>query len=259
MVPPAAAPQPLRLRWSARSLAWFARAAAHSDYHEQLATRILELFPGMDSACDLGAGAGELSLTLAARGVRVTAMELEVAAAEHLRQRAQQLELARRVCPLACDWTQPAALPPELARQGHDVAVLSYCGGVREHWPRLCTLSRRGMIILCATGEAGPPFGLPGLPLFRRGHRHETAPRVRQHLKEYGVNFTEERFSAELGQPLENEADLDDFLRHYFGDRAETMRAPARALCRPLPDGGLYLPRTRESALFCVVTPPPAP
>ena len=154
--------------------------------------------------------------------------------------------LGDRVRVIQADWTRLAGPPAE-------VGILSYCNGVCDQWPALRRLCQKRLVVLkgAASGPA-PLFGMKGFPARTPKDRHESTASIRAALKGYGVTFTEEPHFRDFGQVLADQADLEDFLRRYYGERIAARVQEAAALCERLPDGRLYLPRQRQSALFLV-------
>ena len=234
------------IAWDPQILHWFLEASAHTGYHRDLAALLWARLGHFATAFDLGAGSGALSLELARLGVRVTAVEVQKAATDHLKALVSAAGLDDRVQVIQGDWTRLAGPPAE-------VGILSYCNGVCEQWQALQRLCQKRLVVLKgASSGPAPLFGMKGFPARTPKDRHESAASIRAALKGYGVTFTEEPHFRDFGQVLADQADLEDFLRRYYGERIAARVQEAAALCERLPDGRLYLPRQRQSALFLV-------
>lgn len=108
--------------WTARTVAWYRRAAEDGDY----ALRVLDAIgPALDScrtALDVGAGCGALAIPLARRIDRVTALEPSPAMAHGLRQWAEEAGLANiRVVDAAWGETRVSR---------HDLVLCAHVGGL---------------------------------------------------------------------------------------------------------------------------------
>jgi SAM-dependent methyltransferase len=110
--------------WTARTVAWYARANERSDY----AARVFDtLGPGLDAcrdALDVGAGFGALALPLAKRLQAVTALDPSVAMASALRAAAASTGLANLTV-IEARWGEVAVCP-------HDLVICAHVGGLLE-------------------------------------------------------------------------------------------------------------------------------
>jgi SAM-dependent methyltransferase len=106
--------------WSARTVAWYQRALARSDYATQVLGVIDQQLTEAASVLDVGAGCGALALPLAERIPRVTALEPAPAMAAALRAEAGRRGL-RRLTVVEAAWGE-VALPP------HDLVLCAHVG-----------------------------------------------------------------------------------------------------------------------------------
>jgi SAM-dependent methyltransferase len=106
--------------WSARTVAWYQRALARSDYAARVLRAIDPQLAGAASVLDVGAGCGALALPLAERVPRVTALEPAPAMAAALRAEAGRRGL-RRLTVVEAAWGE-VALPP------HDLVLCAHVG-----------------------------------------------------------------------------------------------------------------------------------
>ena len=106
--------------WSARTVAWYQRALARSDYATRILGAIDLQLAGITSVLDVGAGCGALALPLAERIPRVTALEPAQAMAAALRAEAERRGL-RRLTVVQAAWGE-VVLPP------HDLVLCAHVG-----------------------------------------------------------------------------------------------------------------------------------
>jgi SAM-dependent methyltransferase len=106
--------------WSTRTVAWYRRALARSDYATRVLGAIEPFLAGAGSVLDVGAGCGALALPLAERTARVTALEPAPAMAAALRTETTRRGL-RRLTVLEAAWGE-VALPP------HDLVLCAHVG-----------------------------------------------------------------------------------------------------------------------------------
>ena len=104
--------------WTARTVAWYQRALARSDYAARVLGVIEPLLAGAESVLDVGAGCGALALPLATRIARVTALDPAPAMAAALRVEAATRGLTSlRVIEAA--WGEVALAPHDLVLCAH--------------------------------------------------------------------------------------------------------------------------------------------
>jgi SAM-dependent methyltransferase len=106
--------------WSARTVAWYQRALARSDYETRVLAAITPQLAGAASVLDVGAGCGALALPLAERIPQVTALEPAPAMAAALRAEAGKRGF-RHLTVVEAAWGE-SALPP------HDLVLCAHVG-----------------------------------------------------------------------------------------------------------------------------------
>ncbi len=96
--------------WSARTVAWYQRALARSDYATRILGAIDLQLAGITSVLDVGAGCGALALPLAERIPRGTALEPAQPMAAALRAEAERRGL-RRLTVVQAAWVRWSCHP----------------------------------------------------------------------------------------------------------------------------------------------------
>ena len=107
-------------RWTERTVAWYERANAGSNYADQVLRAAREPLAGAGSVLDVGAGFGALALPLARRGIRVTALEPAPAMADALRRAVRAAGLSN-VEVIEAAWGAVSVAP-------HDVVLCAHVG-----------------------------------------------------------------------------------------------------------------------------------
>lgn len=164
--------------WSARTVAWYQRALARSDYATRVLGAIDPQLAGADSVLDVGAGCGALALPLAERVPRVTALEPAPAMAAALRAEAGGRGF-RHLTVVEAAWGE-VALPP------HDVVLCAHVGELTR----------------------------PGAPFLRDAARwaRRWVVVVRDRETESDKLFFRELYPALLGRPYSGGSDYRDML-----------------------------------------------
>jgi SAM-dependent methyltransferase len=108
--------------WTDRTVAWYRRALARSDYAARVLTVLDPVLAECQDALDVGAGCGALALPLARRLARVTALEPEAAMVRGLRDAAARAGLAN-ITVIAAAWGQAPLRP-------HDMVLCAHVGGL---------------------------------------------------------------------------------------------------------------------------------
>ena len=164
--------------WSARTVAWYQRALARSDYATRVLAAITPQLAGAASVLDVGAGCGALALPLAERIPQVTALDPAPAMAAALRAAAVKRGF-RHLTVVDAAWGE-VALPP------HDLVLCAHVG----------ELTRSGAPFL---GEAA-----------RWARRWVVIVRDRE--AESDKLFFRELYPALLGRPYGSGSDYQDTL-----------------------------------------------
>lgn len=230
--------------WTEQSLDWYRRAAAHGDFHAQLAARLAPYLSPTDTVFDLGCGAGYLSLELAARTRQVTAVDIDQNALIGLRQMADahgvnNLDLLCADC-------------STLAAHGitRDIAVLCFFGQLanEENLNRYLGCCTKTLVAIVSDGSASDisPSGVS------RHGKHRTVD-IEAFLHAQGIPFTLTRDTLEFGQPLDSLEEGEAFVRHYAPHcSVQEARAHLAAHCTALPDGRFYLPNQKHFGIFAI-------
>ncbi len=228
--PPGRDPAPSRHRgelWTERTVAWYERANAASDYAAKVLAALEPLLAGCRTALDVGAGFGALALPLARRLAHVTALEPAPAMAAALR-RAVAREGHRNVTVLEAAWGA-VPVPP------HDLVLCAQVGPVLRDAAAFVgasrAVARRGVaVVQNAPGGDDKFFFAELYPLLlgrAYGSCDESAALIRT-LADLGVTPDVATIEYRSDQPFESLEEACEFWMTYLG-RAD---ADARAFLR---------------------------
>ena len=240
--------------WTERTVAWYARAVARSDF----APRVLAVIgPALDeckSALDVGAGCGALALPLARRMGWVTAVEPSAAMARALREAAARAGPGR-VTVIEAAWGEVPVEP-------HDLVVCAHVGGLlNADSPFLADAKRLARRLVLLIRDAPRPEdqdkffyrelypALLGRPYEHRSHADETLGGLRALGMEPRVTLVE--YCSD--QPFTDLDEACDFWMTYMGLEGPGPRAYlARFLKERLVSNGreLIAPFRKTAAVF---------
>jgi len=166
--------------WTERTVAWYARALARSDYARRVLDALGSELDRCRDALDVGAGCGALALPLARRLAAVTALEPAPAMAAALRAAAAREGLGNLAVVQAA-WGE-APVPP------HDLVLCAHVGGLmRRDSPFLREAGLVARRLVCLVRDIE---GKPGADKF----------------------FFSELYPALLGRPYKHRCDDDETL-----------------------------------------------
>lgn len=240
--------------WTERTVAWYARAVARSDF----APRVLAVIgPALDeckSALDVGAGCGALALPLARRMGWVTAVEPSAAMARALREAAPRAGLGR-VTVIEAAWG-------EVPVERHDLVVCAHVGGLlNADSPFLADAKRLARRLVVLIRDAPRPEdqdkffyrelypALLGRPYEHRSRADETLGGLRALGMAPRVTLCE--YSSD--QPFIDLEEACDFWMTYMGLQGSGPRAYLKGFLRErlLSAGGeLIAPFKKTAAVF---------
>ena len=186
--------------WTEKSIDWFNRASACSDYHEKLTESIIPLLSGCRSVLEFGCGLGYEAEILAGRGFEVTAIDRDPSVIRSAQERTG-LEIFR--CADAAADTD-----------SHADALLCINYGHLE------TPKQLESLLLHADNRL--------VYVISRHNAHGTDTRedrtdcVRNLLRETGLPFTETPMILDFDQPLESVEEAREFVEFtYLGKHTE--------------------------------------
>ena len=262
--------------WTEQSLAWYARAAARSSFHRDLARACLACTDlqkvtgekDVTTVAEFGCGPGFLARELAlAASVRITGLDQDA----HCTAFAQA-HLTPGCAGLAFEHRDVFTLPE--ARQWDVVLACSF-GSAEELCTHFVQHARKCVLFIVRSRQEKP------LIPSQRSRKRTYAEDVAAFLHQQGCLFTSVPLELEFGQPLTDRDDARAFVRHYYGsagldDAAVDAFLDARLVTagenRNGRDGngagdgrdagdagetgesgdGLYLPHTKHMMLFCL-------
>lgn len=234
--------------WTRESAALLARAYRCGGAADMLAERIVPKLSAGAYVCDAGCGVGALSLALAKRGVRVTALDISETALAELRMEKESAGVDVR-----CEDAQT-----HLPDRPYDAMVFSFFGSMEE----CLAMARR-----CCTGDVfyisraydKHRFSVGDHPVTYRGYRQACAL-----LDEMGVPYTCAEFALDMGQPFESLEEARRFFELYSRDDPALITdgfLMSRLVWTQDAQYPLYLPHMRRAGMVhvCVKDIPQAP
>jgi SAM-dependent methyltransferase len=231
--PPGAAAPPRGELWTERTVAWYERANAGSDYAAKVLAALEPLLADCRTALDVGAGFGALARPLARRMAHVTALEPAAAMAAALR-RAVAREGHGNVTVLEAAWGA-VPLPP------HDLVLCAQVGPLLRDAAFLRAardVARRGVALVQNAPGGDDKFFFaelcPRLCGRAYGSGGEAAALLRT-LADLGVAPEVTTIEYRSDQPFESLEEACEFWMTYLG-RAD---AEARAFLRQFLPGRL--------------------
>ncbi|MGM9650746.1 MAG: class I SAM-dependent methyltransferase [Faecousia sp.] len=233
----------MTMDWTPLTLAFLRDAGEyHPDYYQLLAQRILLYVKDRRHVCDVGCGAGGLSLALAGSCRHVTAIDRAPLPLELLRQEACRRGVENlTVCCGDAGELQPH--PPYSAmifcQFGDALTALRLAR-------RLCS----GTAVIVTRSGEDRQFALQPAPP-DRDHKRGCA-RI---LEEYGIPYRSQILTAEFGQPFRSVQDAAAFFRLYNVGAAVSEEAVEKLLhLTGRQDYPLYFPKQKRLGIFAVRT-----
>jgi SAM-dependent methyltransferase len=201
--------------WTARTVVWYERANARSDYAARVLEAAAPVLAGARSALDVGAGFGALTIALARRLPSVTALEPAPAMVRALRAAVRRERLGN-VRVVAAAWT-PGAVPP------HDVVVCAHVGPLLRPASAFLAgvgeLARRAVVLVRDAPGGDDKFffselypALKGRPYERGNGAEETLAAV----AERGVTPVVTTITYRSDQPFESLEEACEFWMTYL-------------------------------------------
>lgn len=210
--------------WTERTVAWYERANAASDYARCVLDVIAPLVADCGSALDVGAGFGALALPLARRLLHVTALEPSLPMAAALRRAASRAGLDN-VRVIEAAWG-------EVELQPHDLVLCAHVGPLLGPGsPFLATvgrLARRGVVLVRDAPGGNDKFffsELYPLLLGRAYGRCDGAAETIGALDAVGVPTRAITIEYRSDQPFDNLDEACEFWATHLGRHDAQARA----------------------------------
>jgi len=214
--------------WTERTVAWYERANARSDYAERVFAAAADLLATCRSALDVGAGFGALALPLARRLERVTALEPSRPMAAALR-RAVTRQSLDNVAVVEAAWGDVPMVP-------HDLVVCAHVGPLLRPESRFLSevgrVARRGVVLVRDTRGDDDKFFFSELYPLLLGRPYERCcqdTEMLAALRELGLEPTVTTIEYHSDQPFESLDEACDFWMTYMGLESPGARSWLRA------------------------------
>ena len=215
--------------WTDRTVGWYQRADAHSDFARRVFDAVGPALDPCRDALDVGAGFGALALPLARRLEAVTALEPGPAMARALRRSAAEAGLAN-VTVIEAAWGETPVRPHDLVLCAHVGPLLA---GDSPFLAEVGTVARR-LVVFVRDLRAGPGDdkffyrelypALLGRPYEHRCRADDTVAG----LERLGIHPAVTPIEYASDQPFDSLEEACDFWMIYMGLEGSEPRAYLR-------------------------------
>lgn len=209
--------------WNERTVAWYQKALARSDYAGAVLGAVGFLIGECDDALDIGAGCGALAIPLARLMKRVTALEPAPAMAQTLRSESRRCGLGN-ITVIEGAWGN-VPVPP------HDLVLCAHVGGLLNgdspFLAQISALARRAVVLVREADPDRDKFFFKELypKLLGRQYRAccDYAETVTV-LERLGVSPSVAFVEYRSDQPFDDLEEACDFWMEYLGLAGERYR-----------------------------------
>lgn len=218
-------------------MAWFLKASCHTNFHGKLAEHLRPYLRQGDTVCDFGCGLGRLDLALAPYVGHITCQDISEEAIAILKADGQATANLTACC-VDCQTTT----------EKFDVGIMSFFGKRQEEFLHYMDRCNRSLIRIVNMQNHSTLY-----PTAHRQRVKSTADEVKNQLDLAGVSYEFSRIQLEFGQPCQDWADAQAFVRsHAPGASQEEIDHFLQVQSQPLPQGGLYLPNQKDLGIFII-------
>lgn len=221
------------MRWTDEAIGLMERAASRSAYYDEIADVLCASLEPDSRICDAGCGLGHLSVALASRGMRVTAVDISEKALGVLDRLRGELDIDIR-----CGRVE-AAIPD----RPYDAMVFSLFGSVDEVL-ETAGAQCRGDVFIVARNDGAHRFSVRRHALAHPGYADMCRALDALHIPHEGVTL-----APEIGQPFLDFDEARRFFALYSRDDAALITDSflrERLEKTGDPDFPYYLPHRRQ-------------
>ncbi|MEG1448703.1 MAG: hypothetical protein RSC41_05155 [Oscillospiraceae bacterium] len=232
--------------WSDQRISWYDDAAKISQYHNVI---IKNIFPYVDknsTVFDVACGLGYISEKISPFVKDVCCFDIDKNAITSLGKRCHHIE---NIQCIYGDWKE------NLIGRKCDVAIMSYCNGIIEHFDFLSSVAQEYIIGIHLFKNKVHNFGVNNhTDLDKTFTRRETTETIMEFLNKKNIPYEVKKISCEFGQPFRTKAEVYDFIREYF--KLTNISTIEAIISENLveKDNYFYLPNNKESGIIIINT-----
>ena len=232
--------------WSDQRIHWYDEAAKQTEYHNTAINEILPFTNKDDVVFDIACGLGYISEKISPFVKDVYCFDHDKNAIMSLDKRCESI---KNIHCIFGDWKQ------NLKGRKCDVAVMSYCNGIIEHFDFLSSIAQKYIIGIHLYKNKVHNFGVNNhTDLDKTFTKRETTETIMNFLDKNNIPYKVKKISCEFGQPFKEKTEVYDFIREYF--KLADIKTIEAIIKENLieKDNYFYLPNNKESGIIIIDT-----
>lgn len=227
--------------WTRQSIRWFVDASEYTNFHKNLADKIVPYVKGENTLCDVGCGLGRLDIFLAPHVLQITAIDSNREVIGELRKNAVEMGIhnLNAICNDA-----------SMSARAYDIFLMSFFGHFDE-MKKYFKHCRKKLIRITNLSDKSNFYP----EIYRRKDKPSVSV-IEKGLKTEQIPYVLITDAIEFGQPLRSEEDAKNFVLYNAPDAKPDEID--RFLNNHVQDTGrrdfpIYIPNKKQIGIFIIL------
>ncbi|SKC46783.1 methyltransferase domain-containing protein [Maledivibacter halophilus] len=204
-----------KFNWTFSNIKWFLEAEETTDFYEKSIKELEPYIKKSKTVIDIGCGIGSFSISLAKKGLDITAIDMSSKVIEVLRKRAQK-NLIQNIN------TYNSKFESITNKESYDIVLMSYMMGLvnDSNMEKILNMSNKYVVLILPIDEIKNDFSITEL-YERIGMniellKQQTYKELLEPLDRFKIKYDLKLIQSDFGQPFDSKEEALSFIKYYF-------------------------------------------
>lgn len=242
-----------KFNWTSKNIKWFLGAEETTDFYKKATEGMKTCIENSRTVIDIGCGIGTLSIELARKGLKVTAIDLSSIVIDSLKKRIDN-GLIHNID------TINTAFEFISDKERYDIVLMSYMMGIvnNNNIEKILNLSNKYVVLILPIDEIKDDFSIKGLyqriGMDTEVLKQNTYKDILETFNKMKIRYNLKLFQSEFGQPFHSKEEAVSFIQYYFNIPISKKIHLIKWIEKKLivKNDKYYLPNKKRSAMILI-------